>query len=91
MLLLKQIDAERHLELSQFDILQAWIQQGHFENPELEIAQDADRIIKLSKTYSKTSTHNEQWKKLTFTISYPKWKTRSKYNVLVKRVDKKFK
>ena len=98
--LLKQIEAERLLELSRFEILSTWIQDGNFENPNLTFSPtqttifadqpiSLEREIKLWKTLSKTSAEDEEWKKLTFQISYPQLNIRDRYNLLLKHVDKK--
>jgi len=98
--LLKQIEAERLLELSRFEILSSWIQGGTFENPALEFPPSQTTVfsdepitlkreIKLWKTTSKTSDKEEEYKKLTFQITYPELSIRNRYNLLLKLVDKK--
>lgn len=98
--LLKQIESERLLELSRFEILHTWIKNGSFENPHVEFDPtqtivltdtpiQVQREIKIWKTLSKTSAHGEEYKKLTFQITYPQLNVRDRYNLLLKHVDKK--
>ncbi|MCB1108374.1 MAG: hypothetical protein KDK44_01835 [Chlamydiia bacterium] len=97
---LKQIEAQRLLELSYFDILDTWIQKGRFDNCKIELPSfqksvfsnepiTFERLVTLGKTSSKTSTQHEQWKKLTFQVTYPQLKTSAKYYLLLHQSEPK--